>query len=247
MKIISSLLLLISVLFVNAQTTTVTGRLFYDVNGNQIYDGSDSVLEGRLVRATYSGGEYNTTTDVNGLYTLLLPPESYFFGFVGDFDYANYTSWEYLNKVYTTGGTDIVNFAFQKRSNIESLRAYFNTSFGDQIPLSGATKTVTLSYGYDGGAQQIPAKLSIKYNPKVIITNTSIPPTITSSGFMEWTLPNVQCNLFFNDPLDSIVFTIQFPAVGDTIGNFVIAPNFIPQISYTPSATNSIYKYFQYY
>lgn len=231
MKIILPLLLLLSAASVQSQTVSVTGRFFYDANGNQVFDGTDSVIANKQVYAQYSTGVYNTFTNASGQYAFSLPLGSYNIGHYGSIATQNYIDTGDQYRVYTAAGSDIVNFAYQKRDSVESVLSAFGYFPNDDIPPSGATKQYKLEYGYDGFLQNMPASVIVKYNPKLTVVNTSIPPAVNTPGTLQWNFANVQRNVFYNSPVDSILITFSFPAAGDTIGGYRLVPSFTPGIT----------------
>jgi hypothetical protein len=66
MKWLVSLLFVLTVKGSFSQTVSVTGRSYYDVNRNHIYDGGDSALRNVYVNAHYFGGTYSTLANSAG-------------------------------------------------------------------------------------------------------------------------------------------------------------------------------------
>jgi hypothetical protein len=232
MRIILPFLLMLVFFSANSQVVNVSGRCYYDVNGNYVFDGTDSVLANRLVFFQNYGGVYNAITDATGQYTLSVPVDTFDINMERAFDFRNYKDTAYQRRIYTVPGSDIVNFAYQKRDSIEQVNAGFGfVNF--MVPPSGGTRQYKLEYSYDGLLQSIPASITLRYSSKLNLVSSSFPPSVTGSGFLQWNFASIQRNVFDERPRDSILLTFSFPAVGDTIGSFVFEPKFVPVITVT--------------
>jgi hypothetical protein len=230
MKPVLSLLLSLLSFSAISQVVNVSGRCYYDVNGNRIFDGTDSALASRPVFFYYDGGLYNTITDGAGQYSLSVPLDTFDIDMQGTFDYRNYKDTAAQRRIYTVPGFDVVNFAYQKRDSIEEINAGFNFN-PTVLPPSGGTRQLKLEYSYDGWLPSIPASITLRYSSKLTLVSSSFPPSVTGSGFLQWNFASVQRNVFNERLRDSINLTFSFPAVGDTIGSFVLEPKFVPVIA----------------
>ncbi|MBC7886807.1 MAG: hypothetical protein H7Z13_02895 [Ferruginibacter sp.] len=237
MKTFLSVLLLLLSACASSQTVNISGRCYYDVNGNQVFDGGDSVLADRYVQANYSN-TYIAGTDDLGQYEMVVPVGSYSFVMGGEVDNLSYYTISSLNKVYTSAGNYVLDFAYQKKDSIVNVFTYNSGNHAD-IPFTGGTRQYTLIYGYEGRLKSTPATLSVNFNPMVSFVNASIPPSVSGSGKLQWNLPNVQHSRNEYNPRDAIVLTFNYPAFGDTIGSFIFAKNFVPGIKV---ASNYVYK-----
>jgi hypothetical protein len=232
MKLILPFILILLSSGAYSQTVSISGRCYYDVNGNYIFDGSDSVLANRLVSFQNDGGVYNALTDAGGQYSLFVPVDTFDVNMAGPFDFRNYKDTAYQRRIYTVPGADIVNFAYQKRDSIEQVNANIALP-AFVVPPSGGTRQFKLEYSYDGLLQSIPASVTLRHSSKLTLVNSSFPPSVTGSGFLQWNFASTQRNVFDERPRDSILLTFSFPAVGDTIGSFVFEPKFVPVIAVT--------------
>jgi hypothetical protein len=244
MKLIFSLLLALLGQLVAAQTVNISGRCYYDVNGNYVFDGTDSVLAGRTVIFESDAALYSAVTDGTGQYVVSLPVDTFLTNMLGPIDYRNYKDTAYQRRIYTVPGADVVNFAYQKRDSIEQVNAAFGF-VAPVLPPSGGTRQYKLTYSYDGLLPAIPASITLRYSSKLTLVNSSFPPSVTSSGFLQWNFASVQRNVYGERPQDSILLTFSFPAVGDTIGSFVLEPKFIPVINVTKPYRKYNYNYEQ--
>ncbi len=232
MKIILPFLLSLICLSAGAQSVNISGRCYYDVNGNYVFDGTDSVLANRLVFFQNYGGVYNAITDAAGQYTLSVPVDTFQVHMSGAFDFRNYKDTASQRRIYTVPGSDVVNFAYQKRDSIEQVNAGFGfVSFA--VPPSGGTRQYKLEYSYDGLLQNIPASIKLWHSSKLSLVSSSFPPSVTGSGFLQWNFASIQRNVFDERPKDSILLTFSFPATGDTIGSFIFEPKFVPVVAVT--------------
>ena len=182
MRIILPFLLLLMSAVATAQTVNITGRCYYDVNGNYIFDGIDSVLAGRNVVFENNAGIYSAITDGTGQYALSIPVDTFLANMLGPRDYRNYKDTAYQRRIYTVPGSDIVNFAYQKRDSIEEVNAALGfVNF--IVPPSGGTRQYKLEYSYDGLLPNIPASITLRYSSKLSLVSSSFPPSVTGSGF----------------------------------------------------------------
>lgn len=232
MKLSLPLFLLLLSLSSLSQTIHISGRCYYDANGNNVFDGTDSVLVNGLVFT--STPPYQSHTDASGQYSLDVSVGSYNIEisqgtFAAD-DYKCPTK----QRNYLIGGTDIIDFALQKRDSITAIRTYLapvNFSYND-IPSTGGAGVYNLNYGYDGLLQSMPVTITLNFNPMLSLASASPAPTATGLGKLQWNFPAVQRTPFFNT-IHSIALTFNYPAVGDTIGAFLFASKLIPGIAVT--------------
>ncbi|MEO7766515.1 MAG: hypothetical protein ABIS01_03780, partial [Ferruginibacter sp.] len=226
-----------------SQTVNISGRCYYDVNGNHVFDGTDSVLANRQVQGNYSGTTtYRVNTDASGQYNLTGPVGSYDIALTGSVAYSDYEFIYDQHRDYLTGGAYIVDFAYQQRDSITTVSAYIESLNNNNIPNTGATLQYKLRYGYDGLLGNMPATVTLNFNPLLTVTNIFPSPTIVSSGKLQWNFANVKRTLFNSTPGDSISLTFNFPSVGDTISSFQLAPKFVPGIAVTTLYTTN-YSY----
>jgi hypothetical protein len=245
MKFIFFLLVTFSCFGAFAQTVNVSGRCFYDANGNNIFDGTDSVIANRVISANYAGGTYFTNANAAGQFTMPIAIGIYSFTMSGFIASANYNTIYSIQRTYTVAGSDVVNFAFQKRDSIEEIKAYISPLIQGSINPSGGLKTFKLEYAYDGFLPSIPFTLSLRFNPRLSLQSSSLTPSVSSPGLLQWNLPNLNRNVYFNRPYDSIMLSFNFPVVGDTIGQFALSPKFVPNINITRPYYKAIYAYNQ--
>jgi uncharacterized repeat protein (TIGR01451 family) len=216
-----------------SQTVNITGRCFYDANGNNIFDGTDSVISGRIMSAESAAGNHYAIASGTGQFTMAVEVSSYIFKMSGYIASQNYQDIYSIDRTYTTAGNDIVDFAFQKRDSITELKAYISPRIQGNVQPSGSSKIYKLEYGYDGLLPSIPATLTLRFNPRVTIQSSSVIPTVSSPGFLQWTIPSINRNVYFNRAMDSIILNLNFAPVGDTIGQFVLSPKLVPNINIT--------------
>jgi hypothetical protein len=234
--LLSSLFMLIGIACYS-QTVNISGRCFYDVNGNNVFDGTDSVIGGRLITASYAGGINSATANASGQFTMALTTRIYTFSMSGTIATNNYRPIYSINRTYTIAGSDVVNFAFQKKDSLERVNTYFQPQVWDfsntGISPNGGARTYKLGYGYEGLLQSMPATITLRFNPKLTLQSISIPPTIVSAGLLQWNLPSINRTTNIYGNLDSIIISFNFPLVGDTIGSFVITPKLLPGVTVT--------------
>jgi hypothetical protein len=219
----------------SSQTVNITGRCFYDANGNNVFDGTDSVIGNRIITASYAGGSNTANTNASGQYSMALTTRAYTFTMSGSIATNNYKSLNNISRTYTVAGSDVVNFAFKKRDSIESIQSYIQpqiwNTLNTGISPNGGSKTYSLKYAYDGFLPNMPATVTVRFNPRLTLLSTSIPPNITSSGLLQWNFSNVNRNTNFSRNFDSLILTFNFPSVGDTIGSFELAQKFVPGVT----------------
>ena len=234
MKLFLPLLLLLS-FTASAQTVNISGRVYFDANGNHIFDSGDSPIPDVTVDG-YNNGNNTATTDADGTYSILLPLGSYFF-MLDDFTPPEeYKLLEQPFKIYNSAGVDVVDFAFQKSDSIEYIRSIIQPDDYTAIPSTGSTQHYQLLYSYDGSLLQMPVTLTLKYNPAVTLVNATPPPDSGSNGNYQWNIASLaRSSSYFEGPADTIFFQLKYPAVGDTIGSFIIASNFIPGVPAIPA------------
>jgi hypothetical protein len=227
-----------------SQGVYVYGQCYYDVNGNYTFDGIDSAIANRIVSATGSGNSA-ALTNSTGQYNLFLPITGFYnFVLTGSVDIINYKRIYPINRYYNFPTSDNVSFIFQKKDSIESIKTYITPNSSGGLTNSGGTRTYTIKYGYDGSLPSIPATLSLRFNPRLSLVSTSLPTYLNSSGLLQWNFSNLNRNANYNAPYDSIVISLNYPTIGDTIGNFILSPNVIPNIfiSKAYSISNTPYE-----
>lgn len=250
MKLFLSILLLTLSYHVFSQTVTITGRCYYDVNGNQVYDGTDSVLSNTSILANLSGGGSSFTANTNaaGQYNLIVPVESYDIRVNDAISYADYNYIGIQHRDYTAAGSDIVDFAFQQRDSIVSISSYLQkVNFNSVISNTGGSAQYVLRYSYDGLLKNIPATVTLNFNPKLTPANISPAPAVNTGGKLQWNFSNVQRTLFYGTPGDSITLTFNFPTVGDTIHSFKFDSEFVPAIAVTTPVSGTHLYYLSEY
>ncbi len=245
MKVLFVLLFTFSCFGAFAQTVNISGRCFYDANGNNIFDGTDSVIANRIISANYAGGTYFANANATGQFSMPIPIGIYSFSMSGNIASANYNNIYSIQRTYTVAGNDVVNFAFQKRDSIVEIRAYISPLIQGGINPSGGSKTFQLEYGYDGFLPSIPFTLSLRFNPRLSLQSSSVIPSVSSPGLLQWNLASLNRNVFFNRRADSIIISFNFPVVGDTIGQFRLSPKFVPNINVTRPYYKAVYAYNQ--
>ncbi len=229
---------------VQSQSVAISGRCYYDVNGNHLFDGIDSVLAGVPVNCYGSSGVFTNTTNAFGQYNFTVPLDIYDIGVGGLYDAINYNNIGYQNRNYTAAGSDIIDFAYQKRDSIVSISAYFDNA-NELINPSGISNTYKLVYGYDGSLPTMPATVTLHFSSKLSIINSSLTPNLSTPGFLQWNFSNLQRDPNYINPMDSIILTFQFPAVGDTIGSFLFDPKFIPGTAVSTNYYHYVYNHYQ--
>lgn len=237
---LSFLLLLIS--FNAFSFVDLSGTFYYDVNGNHSYDYfTDSVVANRQVRATSTtSGTYYATTDANGEFFMTIGTGTYDIGLVGAINpnYINFTQ----QRTFSSDGPFGIEFAFQKKKDsIVSTFITINPDNYDKIPSTGAVRQYQLKFGYEGAIPSMPASVTLDFNPKAIFINSTPAPVINTSGKLRWNFANIIQSANQFNPNDVITFSMYFPAVGDTVGAFLLDPKFIPGTSVT--ANYPAYQY----
>jgi hypothetical protein len=216
-----------------SQTVNVTGRCFYDVNGNNYFDGPDSAIANRVILALGQSSSNSAITLPNGDFSFpFLSTGFYSFNLTGNFDNINYKGTNIIQRNYPFGGGDYINFIFKKKDSIESMQTSITPTITGGISPTAGVRTYTLKYAYDGLLPSIPATLSLRFNPKLNLQSASLPPSVTSSGLLQWNLSNLNRNSNFTRPYDSIVINLNYPTVGDTITWFILSQKLVSGISF---------------
>jgi hypothetical protein len=172
-----------------SQTVNVTGRCFYDVNGNNYFDGPDSAIANRVILALGQSSSNSAITLPNGDFSFpFLSTGFYGFNLTGNFDNINYKGTNIIQRNYPFGGGDYINFIFKKKDSIESMQTSITPTITGGISPTAGVRTYTLKYAYDGLLPSIPATLSLRFNPKLNLQSASLPPSVTSSGLLQWNL-----------------------------------------------------------
>lgn len=247
MKWLVSLLFVLVINSSFSQTVSVTGRCYYDVNRNHVFDGSDSALRNVYVYAHYTGGSYNALANSAGQYSMSLPLGTYNITTPGLIDTRNYDMIYENYRTYTTAGSDVVDLAFQPRDSITRIHASISAD-GPSTPLSpnGGTRAYTLSYAYDGWLPTLPATLTLRYNPKLTLQTVSTPPSVTAPGLLQWNFANLPRNLFFAQSMGTIDLSFSYPPVGDTISLFTLNPKLASNITVSKISTIEYFKHTEY-
>ena len=224
---------------VSAQTINISGRVYYDVNGNHVFDGVDSVLANKQVvayknRLALTAG----VTDNAGLYHVTLDTGTYTLGLNAIIS-QDYKDFSQPAKIYTSPTTEIIDFSYQQRDSVESISCTIKPDNNDfTIPVSGGSFNYTLNYGYQGSLHTIPATVTVNYNPKISLLNVSPAPSFTSGGKLQWNLPAVQS---FSSA--DIKLTFRYPASGDTVDHYSLSPKFIPGVITSAYINKNMYDF----
>ncbi len=166
MKILLPLIFILLFFSASSQTVNKSVRVYYDVNGNHVFDGVDSVLANRQVvayknRLALTAG----VTDNAGLYHVALDTGTYTLGLNAIIS-QHYKDFSQPAKIYTSPTTEIIDFSYQQRDSIESISCTIQPDNNDfTIPVSGGSFNYTLHYGYQGSLHTIPATVTVNYNP----------------------------------------------------------------------------------
>lgn len=243
MKSFLCLILLLVVGSAFAQTVNVTGRCYYDVNRNQIFDAGDSVMVNKTVYADPGSNRVSAVTNGAGQYSMSLPANSYYFYLIENYDATNYKYHAGTNRTYSAAGSDVVDFAFQPRDSVTSIRTFLQGTSGVVLVPSGNSRTYKLYYDYDGLLPSMPATLTLRFNPLITVTGSSLTPSVSSPGFLQWNFPNLNRNVLLSGPTDSIALAFDFPPTGDTIRSYLLQPQLVPDINVAPTQYNSNYVF----
>jgi len=228
-----------------SQAVQISGRCYYDANGNYVFDGGDSVLANREIQASYYDITYLSSTDDSGLYYLHVDTGMYEIRMIGEIDFENYDFIYDQHREYVQSGSDLVDFAFQKKDSIVSLISFIETP-NENIPFFGGSRQYKLLYGYDGLLQNMPATVTLNFNPALTLIGSTPVASIVSSGKLQWNFEDVHRTPFGNTVSDSISIIFDYPRVGDTIGHFILSPDIIPGVTVTAPVHNyMIYDYFE--
>ena len=97
------LFVLFNILIFNSysQTVNITGRCFYDANGNNIFDGTDSVIGNRTISAENALGNFYAIANAAGQFSMSVAVRSYTFRMSGYIASANYQDIYTIDRTYT--------------------------------------------------------------------------------------------------------------------------------------------------
>ncbi|MBC7401206.1 MAG: hypothetical protein H7289_14805, partial [Mucilaginibacter sp.] len=228
MKIMLPLIFILLSFFASSQTVNISGRVYYDVNGNHVFDGVDSVLGSQTVSAFKQGGFDTAVTDNAGLYHMVLETGSYFFRLDNNQTIQDF-SLVAPQRTYSSPTTDIVDFPLIKTYSITGIYCNIQSTDNAMVPPSGGNFTYSLNYNYTGSLHSMPATVTIDYNPALTFITASPEPNVISNSKLQWNFTSVKS---FNN--DSIALTLHFPAAGDTVSGYSLSPKMIPGVATNP-------------
>ncbi|MFT3681554.1 MAG: hypothetical protein QM791_14885 [Ferruginibacter sp.] len=213
------------------------GRVYYDNNRNNIFDSGDAPYPYALLRTFASGAQniisnYLITTDENGLYTNYVDIGSTQVNLESEYNTDEYEYVPSADKNYFSDTMEVIDFAIHKKDSIEYTFIYFDPAdeFPEQVYTGGDTKHYALHFGYYGLVSSMPAKVKLDFSPKVTLASSSVAPTVSSPGHLEWNFADVRNYLENGQVTDSISLDFNIPVTGDTILGFNFQPAFIPGI-----------------
>lgn len=230
----------------SGQTVEFTGRVYFDNNGNHVFDNGDSAYK-QAELSFYGSENYNAVTTSNaGVYDVLLPADNYSISLLPDFntDVYNYIDSKYGYYADISGDTlDIVDFAIQKRKDIDDgYLSIHNIMEGTDIPPLSSAQDYRIDFGYIGLIDQLPGLITLDYNPFISFLSATPAPSKKSSGHLEWQIPNI----ISNNSDDSIRLSFHYPAMGDTIEGFTFRAYFKPQVAGSDTVfTGDYHEYVQ--
>lgn len=245
MKWLVSLLFLLIINSSFSQTVNVSGRCYYDINRNHVFDGGDSVLANVYVYADFVSGSFNALANSAGQYNMSLPLGTYNITTPGRIDVENYDMIAENYRTYTVAGSDVVDLAFQPRDSIVRINASIVENGQGSLPPTGGNRSYTLTYGYDGWLPTLPATLTLRYNPMLSLQTVSVPPSVSAPGLLQWNFASLPRNVLFTQGLDAIDLSFDFPPVGDTIALFSLVPKLVSNILVSKKPTTEYYNYTQ--
>ena len=224
-----------------AQTVSITGRAYYDNNANNLFDAGDSaVVHGEVDVYKQSNYSYDSTfTDINGNYSIFVATGSYFIDLWSKTYSPLYTGNSWVGRTYSTPTTDVINFALKKRDSISRTNAIIQPLINEKVSSAGASKQYRLIYGYEGSLVSMPAKVTLGYNSLLGITS-SVVPSAATAGYMEWQFSNLAVN-----QNDTIIVTVNYPPLPDTINQFLFHPGFIPGVTVKNISSVAVQDYTQ--
>jgi hypothetical protein len=149
-----------------SQKVNVSGKVYYDNNRNNIFDGDDSVLVSGHVIAS----KHSTTTNiikeswiniVNGSYNMQLDTAYYTFR-LANVPNTAYFDYVYRYKLYESFVNDTIDFPIPRKDSIEELHSSISGGNSETIDSSGGKLKFDLFYRFDGSLSSIPVTVSFQ-------------------------------------------------------------------------------------
>jgi len=203
----------IAVVAGNTGVDTITGRVYYDLNNNLVFDSLDMPANGLLVypgvanqsAITTGAGKYEVTVIAgnHSLYVNNVP--------------AYWTQAPSVINVTTSGiGALYPNndIALQTPIILNDLSVTLNSVYP---PHPGGSYALALNYKNEGTTQISNAEINLQLDPSLQFIAASYPPTSVNGNLLTWDFPTVP---LFTDNIISVYSTIDSSAaIGDSLFN----------------------------
>lgn len=194
-----------------ADPDTIAGTVYYDLNTNNVMDGSDFAASGVLVHI--GTGNAFASTFVNGKYLFETVPGAYNVDIPNPPLYtipspSSYTV-TFASPNQFSGGND---FALQPVSNINDLEVNLNRTFA---PIPGQIYPIVVSYNNAGTTNQTNVDVTLILDPALHFVSSVPTPSNINNNVITWSFASL--NMFTGGIINVDALTDTTATLGDTI------------------------------
>ncbi|MFI5218789.1 MAG: T9SS type A sorting domain-containing protein [Bacteroidia bacterium] len=194
-----------------ANPDTIAGTVYYDLNSNNVFDGSDFYSSGTLVHMG-TGNTY-ASTFINGKYLFQTVAGSF------DVDIPNPPLYTIPNPalytVNTSGGGTFYggnDFALQPVPNMNDLKVSLNHS---SAPVPGQLYPIIITYDNVGSTNQTNVDVQLTLDPELAFVSSTPVPTNVNGNMITWNFPSL--NMFSGGIIYVDALTDTLALLGDSV------------------------------
>jgi len=190
---------------------TLAGRVYYDLNTNNVFDAGDVPASNVVVELT--PGTTFAVSAASGKFDFQVPAGTYTLGISNVPPYMNIVTTTYA--VNTTGaGTFLGNhdFGLQPYTGIHDLEVSINNSSN---PVPGQTYPVYVNYSNAGTTVEYNASITLTLDPTLDFVSSSPSPSIVAGNVITWNLPALA--LFSNGTINIETRVDTLAVAGDLV------------------------------